>query len=284
MSIASRKSDHIKICLNEEVQFKNKTTGFEEYDFIHCALPEMELKDIDTEIEIFGRILSFPFFIGAITGGWEGAFEINKSLAQVCKREGIGLEGGSQRSILENERYIDSYRIIRKEAPHSLVIGNIGAVQTVQYQNIDELKRLVDVIQADALTVYLNPLQEVLQSSKEVNFKGVLEGIERLVRSLEVPLIVKEVGSGISTQVAQKLADVGVKYINIAGAGGTSWAGVESFRNRSDLAERFWDWGIPTAKSITMVKKVKVVNIIASGGVANGLDMAKALALGSRVR
>jgi len=281
MSIASRKSEHINICLNEEVQFKTKTTGFEEYDFIHCALPEMSLEDVDTEIELFGKKLSFPFFIGAVTGGWQGAEKINKSLALASKNEDIGLEVGSQRSIIEDNTYIDSYKIVRKTAPHSLIIGNIGAFQIVKYQNLDIFKRLVDVIQADALTVHLNPLQEILQTDEENNFKGVLAGVERLVRSLEVPVIIKEVGCGISTQVARQLADAGVQYINIAGAGGTSWAGVESFRNRSNLAEKFWDWGIPTAKSIIMVKKVKGIKIIASGGLIDGIDMAKALALGS---
>ncbi|MFO7888710.1 MAG: type 2 isopentenyl-diphosphate Delta-isomerase [bacterium] len=281
MSIASRKSEHIKICLNEEVQFKTKTTGFEEYDFIHCALPEMSPEDVDTEIELFGKKLSFPFFIGAITGGWKGAEKINKSLAQVCDSEDIGIEVGSQRSIIEDKKYINSYKVVRNTAPHSLIIGNVGAFQIVQYRNLDIFKRLVDVIQADALTVHLNPLQEILQTEEEFNFKGVLAGIERLVRSLEIPVIIKEVGCGISTQVARQLADAGVKYINIAGAGGTSWAGVESFRNRGNLAEKFWDWGIPTAKSIIMVKKVKGIKIIASGGIRDGIAMAKALALGS---
>jgi len=281
MSIASRKSEHINICLNEEVQFKTKTTGFEEYDFIHCALPEMTLEDVDTEIELFEKKLSFPFFIGAITGGWKGAEKINESLAQVCDSENIGIEVGSQRSIIDNEKYINSYKVVRETAPHSLIIGNIGAFQVVQYKNLDIFKRLIDVIQADALTVHLNPLQEILQAEEEFNFKGVLAGIEQLVRSLEVPVIIKEVGCGISTQVARQLADAGITYINIAGAGGTSWAGVESFRNKGDLAKKFWDWGIPTAKSIIMVKKVKGIKIIASGGLNDGIDMAKALALGS---
>ncbi|MEJ2629080.1 MAG: type 2 isopentenyl-diphosphate Delta-isomerase, partial [bacterium] len=281
MSIASRKKEHIKICLKEDVRFKKKTTGLEKYDFIHCALPEINLKDIDTSITLFGKKLSFPFFIGSLTGGWKGAVKINKSLAHVCESEGIGLEVGSQRSLLKGDEYIDSYRIIREIAPHSLVIGNIGALQTVQYPNIGVLKKLMDIVRADAFSVHINPLQEVLQAEGEFNFKGILAGIERLVKSFSIPIIVKEVGCGISTQVAQQLAHVGVSYINIAGAGGTSWAGVESLRNKRNLPLQFWDWGIPTAKSITMVSKVRGIKIIASGGLTNGIDMAKTLALGA---
>ena len=174
MSIASRKKEHFKICVQKDVKFKKKTTGLGKYDFIHCALPEINLKDINTAITLFGRTLSFPFFIGALTGGWEGAVKINKSLAQVCQSEGIGLEVGSQRSLLESDRYVDSYRIIREIAPHSLIIGNIGALQTTQYDKIEIFKKLVDVIQADAITVHINPLQEVLQADEDnFDFRGV---------------------------------------------------------------------------------------------------------------
>lgn len=281
MNLSKRKLDHIRICLNEDVLFKNKTTGFEQYDFIHCALPEMDLKDVDTEISFLGKTLSFPFMINAMTGGFKDAFQINECFAQACKIEKIGLEVGSQRQIFENDKYINTYKIVRKTAPDAVIIGNIGAAQTAECYDFDNIKKLIDVIEADSMAVHLNPLQEVLQPEGDVNFSGVLNGIEKLVNSLSVPVIVKETGCGISSQIVEQLVNVGVEYIDVAGAGGTSWAKVESFRNKQDFTDAFEDWGIPTAECLEMAGSVKGALIIASGGVKGGITIAKALALGA---
>ena len=284
MKISKRKSEHVRIALNRDVRFKTKTSGFEQYDFIHCALPEMNFNDVSTETEFLDKSLSFPFMISAITGGYSGAMEINRKLAEACREERIALGIGSMRQAVENDRHLESFRIVRKTAPNGVIIANIGATQVAEMKTISSFQRMVDLIAADAMAVHLNPLQEVLQPEGDGRFLGVLRGIERLVKKLGVPIIVKEIGCGISEDVARKLAGVGVKYLDIAGAGGTSWAGIESYRTANKtLAETFWDWGIPTAQSLEMVRRVKTIRIIASGGIADGITMAKALALGADV-
>lgn len=284
MSISIRKSEHIKIASEQNVRFRNKTTGFEEYDFIHNALPEMNFDEVSTETEFLGKKLSFPLMVSAMTGGYSGALEINRQLAEVSQREKVAFVMGSQRQIIENDNHLESFRIVRKTAPDAVIIGNIGATQVAEIKDISPFQRMVDLIEADAMSVHLNPLQEVLQPDGDGQFKGVLKGIKQLVKELGVPIIVKEIGCGISEKVASKLANIGVTYIDLAGAGGTSWAGVESFRReKKHLALRFWDWGIPTAKSLEMVSRVKGARIIASGGIEDGATVAKALALGAEL-
>lgn len=284
MKISRRKSEHIKVSLEQDVRFKNKTPGFEAYRFIHCALPEINFNDVSTEVEFLGKVLSYPMMISALTGGYDGALEINQQLAEVCREEKVAMSVGSQRQTIENDHYLESFRVVRKIASEGVIIGNIGAAQVSAINDISPFQKMVDLIQADAMAVHLNPLQEVLQPEGDTKFKGVLKGIERLVKELKVPIIVKEVGCGISEKVAKKLVNAGVAYIEISGAGGTSWAGIESYRGaKKHLALSFWDWGIPTARSLEMVRKVKGARIIASGGIEDGITIAKALALGAEL-
>jgi len=284
MKISKRKSEHIKTCLKENVSFKEKKTGFEDYEFIHCALPEVDMEQIKTETEFLGKTLSFPFMISAMTGGCDKAFEINERLAEVCSIERIAMGVGSQRQMMENERYLDTFRIVRERAPDGVIIGNIGAVEVLEISDVSVFQKMVDLIEADAMAVHLNPLQEILQPEGNCRFRGVLKAIERLVKGLSVPIIVKEVGCGISRSVAKRLVGIGVKYIDVAGAGGTSWAAIESYRGAyRRLAHTFWDWGIPTARSLEMVGRIKGVRVIASGGIKDGVVLAKAIALGAEI-
>jgi isopentenyl-diphosphate delta-isomerase len=282
MTVSKRKKEHIEIALNQDVQFKNKTTGFEKYDFIHCALPELNFDEISTTTEFLGKPLSFPMMISAITGGFDGALEINRLLAEVAQENQIALGIGSQRQALRDDTHLETYTIVRKTAPDALIIGNIGAEEIAGETNTDPLKKMVDSIQADALAVHLNPLQEILQPEGKGHFKGVLKGIETLVKTLKIPIIAKEIGCGLSQQVAWKLKNAGVKIIDIAGAGGTSWAGIEYHRGADpQLAQSFWDWGIPTVESLRMASSIRGLEIIVSGGIEGGLMIAKALALGA---
>jgi isopentenyl-diphosphate delta-isomerase len=284
MNISKRKSEHVRIALGKPVGFKEKTTGFEHYDFIHCALPEMDFNAVNTAITFLDKTLYFPLMISAVTGGFKGALEINQKLAEACKETGIALGVGSQRQIFENNEHLESFRIVRKTAPEAVIVGNIGGCQIRNVTNIAPFQKIVDLIEADALVVHLNPLQEILQPEGDCQFKGVLKGVQTLVTKLHVPVIVKEIGCGISKAVAQKLVRAGVSYIDIGGAGGTSWAGIESYRIPSNRkAVQFWDWGIPTARSLEMVREVKGVKIIASGGIRDGVTIAKALALGAEL-
>lgn len=264
--------------------FRCKTTGFEKIEFLHCALPENDLNQISTACSFLNKPLSFPLMISAITGGYPGALRINASLAEVCHSENIAMSVGSQRPVLSGHDQSETYRIVRRKMPGGVVLGNIGAGQVASLASIDPFLKLVDMLEADALTVHLNPLQEVLQPEGDVRFKGVLKGIEQLVRKLPVPVVVKEVGCGISDRVAKKLMDVGVKYVDVAGAGGTSWAAIEGFRGgKKHLVRAFREWGLPTAESLSRVLKYPDLHVIASGGIDSGVTMAKAVAMGAEL-
>jgi len=300
---SSRKQQHINISLTKNVAFRTKSSGFDRLDFLHNALPELNLSDIDPSSVFLGKKIALPFIVSSMTGGYARAERINRQLAEVCAQKKIAMGVGSQRQASENDRYHRSFSIVRDTASDIPIFGNIGAAEVARLRDASPIMRLIDLIQADGFAVHLNPLQELLQPEGDTNFSGVLDGIELLVKSLPVPLIVKEIGAGISSDVARRLIDVGVKNIDVAGAGGTSWAGVEILRRRngernktsrdgtrkkgvmSSKAEMFWDWGIPTIDALKSVCRLKSespsLKVIASGGISNGIDCAKSIALGA---
>ncbi len=285
-SISQRKKEHLELCLTDEVSFKNKTNGFENYEFINCAITEVEISKIDFGTKFFNKKIGYPFLISCMTGGVTEAENINARLSIAANQLNIPLGVGSQRQALENELFHKSYKVIRKNAPKIPVLGNIGASQIVQFKTFEKIKILVDLVEADAMVIHTNPAQELIQDRGEPNFTGLLKLIEKLVKYLEVPIIVKEVGAGISKKVAEKLINVGVKGIDVAGAGGTSWTGVELLRNNHQGKNEFWDWGLPTSYCIRTVAKLKSkfnFMLIGSGGIKNGFDIAKALALGADI-
>jgi len=283
-----RKGDHIKICLEENVQARHVTTGFEDIFFVHRALPEIDKDKIDLSTKVFNHKFSAPIIVGAMTGGTSEATKINAAIAEAVQELGLGMGVGSQRVAIEDARQKESFMVTRKKAPNAFLIANIGASQLVRGYGLEEAKMAVQMIEADALAIHLNPLQEVIQPEGETNFSGVLQKIEKIAKSLEIPIIVKETGAGISAEDAQKLEAIGVKGVDVAGVGGTSWAAVEYHRAKTAnnsfhqrLGETFWDWGIPTAVSIIEVSQSTKVTVIASGGIRTGIDVAKALALGA---
>ncbi|MBL7961682.1 type 2 isopentenyl-diphosphate Delta-isomerase [bacterium] len=288
-STPSRKKDHVDICLTEDVNYQDKTAGFELYEFVHNALPELNLKDIDTSVRFLKKDLYLPLMITGMTGGYKGAAEINGNLALVCEDKKLALGLGSQRQALEDDSQLESYTIVRKNAPTIPIIGNIGVAQVIKGLNIKRLQKLLDDIEADALAIHLNALQEAVQFEGDVNFQGALDGISRLVKKLKIPIIAKETGAGISYSVAKRLHDVGIQYIDVSGSGGTSWSAVESFRkhagesseDRNRLAKKFHNWGIPTTECIQQVSRIKKMTVIASGGIKDGSDIAKSIALGA---
>jgi isopentenyl-diphosphate delta-isomerase len=283
--IDQRKADHIKINLEQDVR-SSLTTGLENYHFTHEALPELDLNRIDTSLSLFGKNLQAPILISSMTGGTEEAGEINKRLAEAAQEVGIAMGVGSQRAALEHPEQTPTFSITRKVAPDILLFANLGAVQLNYGYTIDHCRRAVDMIEADALILHLNPLQEAVQDAGDVNFAGLAKKIEEVCKQIEVPVIAKEVGWGISEKTAKLLADCGVNAIDVAGAGGTSWSQVEMHRAPDEftrqLAATFVGWGIPTSDSILNVKKaVPDMSIFASGGIKDGLDIAKCIALGA---
>ena len=283
--IDERKSDHIRINLDEDVR-SGITTGLERYRFVHEALPEISLADVDLGLPLFGKHLRAPILISSMTGGTEEAATINARLAEAAQETGIAMGLGSQRAAIENPNQTPTFSIARKIAPDALLFANLGAVQLNYGYGIDECKRAVDILEADALILHLNPLQEAVQAGGDTNFAGLAKKIEEVCEKLEVPVIAKEVGWGISERTAKLLANCDVDAIDVAGAGGTSWSQVEMHRAPDEftrqLAATFVDWGINTADSILNVKKVAPeMTIFASGGLKNGLGIAKSLALGA---
>ncbi|MBK9927007.1 MAG: type 2 isopentenyl-diphosphate Delta-isomerase [Anaerolineales bacterium] len=283
--IDQRKADHIKINLEQDVR-SALTTGLENYHFTHEALPELDLNRIDTTLNLFGKRLAAPILISSMTGGTEEAGEINQRLAEAAQEVGVAMGVGSQRAALEHPEQTLTFSITRKVAPDILLFANLGAVQFNYGYTIDHCRRALDMIEADALILHLNPLQEAVQDAGDVNFAGLAKKIEEVCKEIEVPVIAKEVGWGISEKTAKLLADCGVSAIDVAGAGGTSWSQVEMHRAPDEftrqLAATFVGWGIPTSDSILNVKKaVPDMTIFASGGIKDGLDIAKCIALGA---
>ncbi len=280
-----RKSEHLRILLKEDVRFRNLTTGLERYHFVHQALPEIDRDHIDLSTNLLGKRLGAPLIISSMTGGAEEAETINKNLALAAQTHGLGMGVGSQRAALEEPNLFHTYRV-RDVAPDILLLANLGAVQLNYGYDVEHCRRAVEMIEADGLILHLNPLQEALQPEGNTDFSGLLAKIEAVCRGLSVPVIIKEVGWGISEEVARALAGAGVAAIDVAGAGGTSWSEVEMHRAADERSRRiaaaFADWGIPTAESIQMVRRgAPGVTLIASGGIRTGVEAAKALALGA---
>ncbi len=283
--IEERKADHIKINLEQDVR-SALTTGLENYHFLHQALPELDLDRVDPSLSLFGVQLAAPILISSMTGGTEEAGEINRRLATAAQEVGVAMGVGSQRAALEHPEQTASFSIVRQSAPDILLFANLGAVQLNYGYGIDHCRRAVDMIEANALILHLNPLQEAVQDAGDTNFAGLAKKIEEVCQKIEVPVIAKEVGWGISERSAKLLADCGVSAIDIAGAGGTSWSQVEMHRAPDEftrrLAATFVGWGIPTAESILNVKRIlPQMTIFASGGLKDGLDIAKCVALGA---
>ncbi len=281
MSIQSRKKDHVDLCVQDDVGYK-KTTGFENYDFIHNALPELQFDDISTRASLLGREFSFPLFVSSMTGGYAGAGAVNEIIARFCNHNDLPFGVGSQRVMLENPEEAATFRIVREAAPDAFIAANIGGVQLAGGITKKMLIELTDCIRADAVIVHLNPLQELMQPEGDRDFRGVLDGIGKLVQLADVPVIVKETGAGISASVAQSLLDAGVSAIDVAGAGGTSWSRVENLRSGRQSSP-FDDWGIPTSECLEAIRcsAGSGVELIASGGVRNSFDIAKSLCLGA---
>lgn len=279
-SIASRKADHIQLCLDEDVGFATKTTLLEEVGLIHDALPELSLDDIDLGVTLLGRALRAPLVIAAMTGGTARATAINRDLARVAEAFGLAFGFGSQRPLLVRGA-ADGYSV-RDVAPTALILGNIGVVQARETPTA-ALRELLDRTGADALCVHLNPAMEVVQPEGDRDFRGGIDTIARLVQELGLPVVVKETGCGLSRRVGERLVAIGVRTVDVSGAGGTSWVAVETRRAAGEklaLGERFREWGIPTAASVAQLDGLGL-EIIATGGVANGLDAACAIALGA---
>ncbi len=290
MSIHQRKADHIRINLEEDVNFPSLTTGLERYRFLHQALPELDLGDVATDVTLFGKTLGVPLLISSMTGGTADAQRINRNLAEAAQSQRVAMGLGSQRAGIEKAELQETFRV-RDVAPDILLLANLGAVQFNYGYTVDQCRRAVEMVDADALILHLNPLQEAVQPEGDVNWKGLLRKIEEVCRTLGKPVVAKEVGWGISPQAARRLIDAGVSAIDVAGAGGTSWSQVEMYRAPTEhlrrLAGAFADWGIPTAESLRYCHAVrsglerKDVSLFASGGIRSGQDVAKCIALGA---
>ncbi len=274
--ISDRKLEHLLICENYDVEFKDKTTGFEDIELIHNVLPEIDKNEIDLSTSVFGKKLDSPLFITAITGGHPAAKEVNRQLAIAAENNGIALGVGSQRAACEHPELADTYTVVRENAPDCLLVGNIGAPQ------LNLAQKAVEILDADILAIHLNPLQESIQPEGDLDARGYTDLIEKITDTVDIPVLAKETGCGISAESAKTLVEAGVDFIDIEGAGGTSWAAVETYRaDDRYLGEIFWDWGIPTAISTVEVTNAVDVPVISSGGIRTGLEAAKAIALGA---
>lgn len=282
-----RKEDHLRLVTRKNVEAREKTTGAEDIHLVHRALPEISIDEIDTSIELFGKKLSSPIIISGMTGGTEEALKINKILAEASEKTRVGMGLGSQRPMLENPELTYTYQV-RKYASNILLLGNIGLPQLISGYPIETILETQEIIGSDGLVVHLNPLQETIQPEGETSFKGGIESIRKLCAKSRYPIIAKETGAGISRLDAKLLVEAGVSGIDIGGAGGTSWAAVESYRlgeteEKPNLGDTFWDWGIPTTISLVETKKCveESIPIIATGGIRDGITIVKMLALGA---
>jgi len=281
LDISQRKKDHIALCAGDNVGFRQKTPLFEECELIHCALPEMHADEVDSRVELLGKTLSAPIVISAMTGGTDEAAKINQELAAVAEELGLGMGLGSQRAMFERPETAWTFEV-RERAPTMLLFGNLGLVQARKMSTAEIAKLCADV-GADALCIHLNPAMEIVQPGGDRDFSGGLDVLRRLVAELDVPVIAKETGCGLSRGVAQMIRSTGVEHVDVSGSGGTSWVAVEAHRAEDDqkaLAEELWDWGIPTAASVLQLRGLGL-KVIATGGLRTGTHVAKAVALGA---
>ena len=279
-TIRRRKREHLEICRRQPVEFRRKRTWLEHVELVHQALPAFSAEELDTSVEFLGRKLSTPFLIGAMTGGTPESLAVNRRLAKLAARKGIGLALGSQRAMIADDSLAPTYQL-RDLAPDILLLGNIGLSQAARMKP-DEVAGLVARIGADGICLHLNSAMEMVQRGGDAAPRRSSAVIGRLCRALGDRLVVKETGCGLSRETASRLARLGVRALDVAGAGGTSWVRVENLRNGSVAAglEELEEWGIPTAASLLEVRPLKL-RVIASGGLRTGFDLAKSLALGA---
>ena len=299
-TIVERKHSHVEICLHGDIAFNRKTTGFERFEFEHNALPEISFSDIDLSTTFLGKRINAPFMISSMTGGYSEAATLNKRLAETAEHFRIPLGVGSMRQALENSEYRDSFAIVRKYAPSIQIFANIGAPEIAKGLTDTEINIMLELLEADGLIVHLNAAQELFQPEGDTDFKHFLQQLSIITAKIPVPVIVKEVGCGISASAALELIGAGVKVIDIAGAGGTSWQKVEEIRYTRQFGhdarfsmtglEELLNWGIPTAQCLLDISALKkehpefgTIEIIASGGIQSGTDIAKSLALGAQL-
>ncbi len=276
-----RKAEHIHLALEGRMQLRR--CWFDEYSFEHQGLPEIDFAGIDTSMTFLGRRIAAPLLISCMTGGTDEATRINRNLARAAEETSVAVGIGSQRKAFEDPATLESFRI-RPFAPSVPVLANLGAVQLNYGFGLDECRRAVEMIEADALVLHLNPLQEAIQPEGQRNFAGLLDKVGKIAGALEVPVIVKEIGCGMSSSLARKLQQRGIDIVDTAGHGGTSWARIEAARaGDAELGDRFAGWGIPTPLSIQQLAELPGLTVIGSGGLRHGIDLAKAIALGADV-
>ncbi len=280
-----RKEDHIRIVLDRASSRSGVTTGLENVRFVHCALPELDLDAIDLSLDFLGRRISAPVLVSSMTGGPDRTAAINHNIAAVCQDLGLPFGVGSQRVALDHGSVAGLGADLRRLAPDVPILGNLGAAQLHGADALDRARRAVEMIEADALFIHLNPLQEAVQPEGDRNWSGLFDRIAMLAEKLEAPIAVKEVGFGLSSALCRRLFEAGLTILDVAGAGGTNWARVEAARatpERKGLGATFADWGIPTAKAIQGARAAcPEATVIGSGGVSSGLDVARALRLGA---
>lgn len=282
-TISDRKRSHLELCEGEAVEYAGKTTLLEEVDLVHDALPELAVDEVDVGTELLGKRLRAPLLITGMTGGTDEASAINRALAQVAEERGIAFGLGSQRAMHRAPALAYTFAV-RQHAPTALVLANLGLVQAAALPSA-EVAALVRAVAADALCLHLNPAQELIQPGGDRDFRGGLATIARLVRELPVPVVVKETGCGLSRRVGERIVAAGVRCADVSGAGGTSWVKVEALRaaeQERELGGLFGDWGIPTAAALLGLRGLGL-ELVASGGIRTGLDVAKTIALGARV-
>ncbi|AWR97109.1 type 2 isopentenyl-diphosphate Delta-isomerase [Acidianus sulfidivorans JP7] len=288
--ISSRKIEHVEICLFGNVE-GYVSTLLEDVVLIHQAMPGISFEDIDTSVTFLGKKMSAPIFVTGMTGGTSELGKINETIAEAINELNLGMGVGSQRIAIEHESAKESFRVVRKKAPNAPILANIGAPQLAKGYGLKQLEEAVSMIEADGIAVHLNPAQELFQPEGEPEYpENILYTLKDIGKSLGVPIIIKETGTGISMETAKKFHEVGIKYFDVSGQGGTSWIAVEMIRDirknnwKKESAELFAGWGIPTAASIVETRfAVPDAIIMGSGGIRNGLDVAKAIALGADI-